>query len=150
MNTRATVLWTDGKTAKVKAFKQSACSGCTGCGDGKEKCHVEFMIAELPDSYEVNVKNDVGAEKGDIVEICNDSKVSLFLAFITFIAPVLAAIFAYLAVDIVSDGIIPVIATGVSFILMFFVCAFVANRLSARLSQTSISKIIKENGEQQP
>ena len=108
------------------------------------------MIAELPDSYELNVKNDIGAKTGDIVEICNDSKISLFLAFIAFIAPVLAAIVTYIVAGVVTDGFIPVIATGIAFLLMFFVCAYVANRLSAKLSETSICKIIKENGEQQP
>ncbi len=150
MNTRATVLHTDGKTAIVKAFKQSACSGCTGCGDGKEKCHVELVLAELPESFELSVKNDIGAKAGDIVEICNDSKISLFLAFIAFIAPVFVAIIAYMIADVITDGLFPVLATGVAFLLMFFVCAFVANRLSAKLSETSICKIIKENGEQQP
>ena len=150
MNTRATVLWTDGKTATVKAYKQSACSGCKGCGDGKENCHAEFMISELPDSYELNVKNDLSAKAGDIVEICNDSKISLFLALITFIAPVCTAIIAYMIEVAVTDGFIPVIATGVAFILMFFTFAFVANRLSAKFTETSICKIIKENGERQP
>lgn len=150
MNTTATVVTTDGKTATVRAFRQSACAGCSGCKDAKEKCHVELVLAELPDSYLTEVKNLIGAKAGDVVEISGDGKFSLFLAFLTFIVPVFAAIIAYIIADTVAEGFVPAMVTGIAFVLVFFVCAFVANGLSAKHSQTLICKIIKENGEQQP
>lgn len=147
MNIKGVVISTNANQACVRVTKKSSCSGCDNCTQ-KNKCHAEFVLVETPDSYDIKVINDLGAKTGDTVEIYTDSKMSLTLALITFVVPLLAAVVSYLLADILFAENQAILLTSLLMIAFFIICSRVCNKLSSKYSRTSICKLIKENGEE--
>ena len=145
MIAKGTVLSVDGNKAHIRTFKESACGGCMNC-ENKDKCDAHFMLVDSRDSYECDVVNDIGAKVGDVVELYTPTPVSISLALIIFVLPVLVTVAAYLLADVFFEKYMPVVFAVIAFFASFFVGAVLANRFSAKKVNVSISKIIEENG----
>lgn len=145
MKTKATVIACDGKNAKVRVIRESACEGCHGC-NASGSCGAEIVIAQMPNTYDLDVSNTVGAKKGDIVEIMPGTKLSLLFAFIVFILPIAAAVIAYCFTSESFSANISVLISVGMFIFSFLICAFIADKISKSADKSSICKIIKESG----
>ena len=146
MNNTASVLSTDGKTAKVRVHRKSACEGCANC-EGEAKCHAEILLTETPRTFETTVINDIGAKVGDRVELATDGKLLLPLAFLAFIMPIVLTVLAYLVISAFSlPEYAILVGTVAVFFISFLACAALANRISAKRVKISISKILEESG----
>lgn len=145
MIAKGTVLSVDGNKARIRTFKESACGGCMNC-ENKDKCDAHFMLVDSYDNYECDAVNDIGAKVGDVVELYTPSPVSISLALIIFVLPVLITVAAYLLADIKFNGYIPLVIAVVAFFASFFAGSILANKFSAKKVNVLISKIIEENG----
>ncbi len=130
MKQRARVEKTEGEYAWVVLEKASSCGGdCKTCG-----------LCEMDKTRTVRVHNGVGAEQGEEIEVVLNSKRALFLALITYALP-LGLFFA--SAWLWSKAWIALVTLLVS----FFLCAFLANRLSeTRAFMSYIRKKDHENG----
>ncbi len=145
MEVRAVVLSLKENMAYVRVFKESPCAGCSGCSSGKKQ-HTELMLCENNKSYECFADNRIGAKVGDTVVVSSKTGFALLLAFITFLLPLLIAIASYVCADYFFSSSIPILLSFAAFLIFFFICALVSNRLSSKRTSNVICKIIEENG----
>lgn len=144
MKTTATVIKTEDGKAYVRAVRSSACEGCNGC-DNSGKCHTEMLLSESPKAYELEVKNEIGAKPGDVVEVSSSGNGILFFAVIVFLLPIILAVVSYFIAAPHLETVYTVIVSGAVFIASFMIVSFISNKVIVLYSTNLISKIIKEN-----
>ena len=144
MKTTATVIKTEDGKAYVKAFRSSACEGCKGC-DNSGKCHTEMLLSEAPKSYELEVKNEIGAKPGDIVEVSSVGNGILIFAVVVFLLPIILAVISYFIAAQYLGPVYTIAVSGAVFIVSFMIVSFISNKVIVLYSTNLISKIIKEN-----
>ena len=144
MITKAKVIDVNGNNAIVRVIRQSACDGCEGCSESG-KCHSEIMLSDNNKTYELSVKNPIGANVGDSVEVQSCGNAVIAFAFVIFLLPIVLAVIAYMISDSMLNGIYPIIISAATLIVTFAVLSLVSNIFVARFSKNVICKIIKEN-----
>ncbi len=115
MKRDAVVEKTYGECATVSFLREEACAACAG----------RHLCASAR-TQRAEVKNPVGADVGDTVEIETDSKSLLLYSAILFLAPVLLALVLYL-VFIDKNKTLAYSMTAVGFIVPY-VFAWLLNR----------------------
>ena len=129
--------------AYVEIIKKSACSSCEGCAS-KGKCHTELIFSESVKSYEIKARNHIGASVGDKVEVQSKGTISLMLAFMVFVLPVIVSIVSYFLFFKETEASKTALIMSVVFVTSFVIMVFVSNMFSKNV-ENSICKIIKES-----
>lgn len=106
---------------KLVVSRESACSGdchkCGGCGSVSQKF---YLIA----------KNDINAQKGEIVYVESDKNVVLGAAVLVYLLPLLLFLACYLIAN--SFGRIPVLFGAIGFVLGFIPAALYNSSLKRK------------------
>ncbi len=145
MKARATVIDTDGKTARVVSKRSSACSACHNC-ENSGACHAELVFGSQTQDVEITAKNSIGAKAGDEVELESSTFKTLGAAFSVFIVPVVIAVIGYLCAS--ALGCLQGISATVmlcAFVLSFFVMSKITASFVKRSLNTYIVKILEES-----
>ncbi len=125
---------TSGDRAVVSFLREEACGSCSGrhfCMNAKKT--------------KAEVKNDIGADVGDTVEIETETTSLLLYSFLLFLAPVLLAVVMYLVFIDVNKAL-AYSMTAVGFILPYPFAA-VLNRRAALPRIISVLKSLNDSGE---
>lgn len=94
MTQKATVLELRGKNAVISVRRSSMCEGC----EKKGGCGSSCMAGDLFGANKTMTalaSNEIGAQKGDIVEIESESRTVLGYAALIFLFPILVCAIAY-------------------------------------------------------
>ena len=105
---KGTVTETNGKYAKVLFMRNSACGeNCKACGACEKKHHVSLVL------------NNLGALKGDTVEVSVSDKTANSALFLIFILPIIIFVFVYCLGFIVFNSHITASLSSVGVVILY-------------------------------
>ena len=112
---------------KVRFIKESACGGnCAACGGCASK------------PVEIIIKNTLGAEVGDKVEVESDTSHILKWSFLLYIMPIVVLITTYIISDKYLSGIMPEIAGVLMIFITFLPVRYFGNRIKNKAEMKRI------------
>lgn len=141
MRQRATVLELNGKNAVISVRRSSMCEGCEKKGGCGSSCTAGELLGANK-TMTVFASNEIGAEKGDIVEIESESRTVLGYAALIFLFPLVVCALAYSVGSMLGAGeMASMLGAGVGFAAAFLlIIAF--DRLKKKKGKPDI-RIVK-------
>lgn len=148
METKATVISTEGKFAMVETKRKSACDGCHKQKEGTS-CAMCTLMGDKAD-LRTRANNSIGARVGDEVVIESPSGRVLAYGALVFLMPLLLGLFVYFMCALVSSSE-PIRLCGA---LLAFGGAYVflwlySRRVIARRCDVTITRILSAHAEQE-
>lgn len=147
METKATVIATEGKFAIVETKRKSACDGCHKQKEGAScaMCTLMGDKAEL----RTHANNPIGARVGDEVMIESPSGRILAYGALVFLLPLLLGLLFYLLFSLVSTSeplrlCGALLAFGVSYVFLWLY----SRRIIARRCDVTVTRILSDQTEQ--
>lgn len=150
MTAKGTVLSADKDHALVEVRRRAMCDGCPNDPSNPDSCgHACAMGSLLGDrkNMTVSVKNTLGAQPGDTVELESPDRSVLASAFLVFILPlILAFIFWFAAGKITSNELAAYAAAAAGFVLSFVICLAVEKKTKKTGTKIAMRSIISPQG----
>lgn len=140
MTAKGTVLSVENGYALVEVRRRAMCDGCSNDPSNPDSCgHACAMGALLGDrkNMTVSVKNTLGANVGDTVELESADQFVLFSAFLVFILPLILAFVGYFLTDVLTDNeLVPYVSAAVGIGIGLSLCAIMEKK--AKKNETKI------------
>lgn len=132
MTQKATVLELNGETALVSVQRSSMCDGCSKQNCSGASCAAGTLLG-MNKTTTVLACNEIGAKKGDIVEVESESRTVLGYAALIFLFPILLCAVAYSVGRALDAGeVASMLWAGGGFILAFLLILLFDKLLSVR------------------
>lgn len=146
MQTKATVIQTQGERAIVEVERQAACDGCHKNKDGGG-CSI-CSLTGASKKFEATALNRVGAKVGDRVTVTTETGKVLGYAALVFMLPLLVGLaFYFLAVLFTEREIWQYVALVFGFALSLLFVWLYARRVSKTRCDVEIVEILKQKEE---
>ncbi len=147
MRTQAKVVEVNNGYARVVSQRSDACSSCHNC-EGKDACSAHLLFGESTSKIELEAKNTVNANVGDMVVLEASTQMTLFLSIVLFVLPLVLSFICYLvSFEITGKSDVSVVVLAVSFALFFVICAKVCDEFAKKRVNIEIVKIVQESAE---
>ncbi len=146
MQTRATVIRTDGDRAVVEVERQAACDGCHKNKDGSG-CSI-CSLTGASKKFEATALNKIGAKVGDKVTVATKTERVLGYAALVFLLPlVVGGLLYFLAGIVTNKEAWRYVALLFGFLLTFFFVWLYAKQVAKKRCDVEIIDILTKNKE---
>ncbi len=137
MDNTGTVAYTDESFAYVNFERISSCGdSCVSCSGGCEAS-----------KHLVKVYNDLGAKKGDVVEVLMDGADFLKMTFLLYGIPLIVLVLSAVGLDKVfpHSVLTPILAIAICAVSFFVINAFVKRRDDEGKTPVKMSRVVMRN-----
>ncbi len=144
MKAKGIVTKTENGFATVVSQRSSACSSCHNC-EAKGACHAELVFGSQTEDVFVEAYNDVGAKRGDRVELESSTKETLLASFAFFVIPFMITIIFFFAFknQFSAYESFPLILIAV-FAVSFIIIGKILNTIFSKKKTIRIVAILEE------